>query len=317
MNKLKHFFTFLFALVIVASCTVEPYETPVSDSNTNPTNSNPNGTSGVFKVDFDGQTFTANTTQAIVNSSYVAITGVKSTGEFFQITIPSANVGTYNLTSNPSNFGLIYTMGSGQIPYLAASDSQGEFANFANYTDTAEVKISSIDVTNKKISGTFKFTGVKFANNTGTTIVTKTFTNGSFTNLPYTADVVQQPSNNTFTAKFDGVNFVPTSITGLKSSGFISIIGRRGSIENIGLSFPDNTTAGAVYNVTPFGSQRCQYIQDNTTAGIFGGTGTITIISHDVTAKRVKGTFSFTAATILPPIVSHNITEGTFDVTYL
>ncbi|WP_395056490.1 DUF6252 family protein [Flavobacterium sp.] len=317
MNKLKNIWAFilLFSAVLFFACTVEPYDGPMPTSG-DIVNNGSSSASGSFKVDFDGQTFIANTTQAIVNSSYVAITGMKSTGEFFQITIPSATVGTYTLSSNPSNFGLIYSLGSSNIPFLAASDSSGGFASFPNYTDTAKIIISSIDTVNKKISGTFKFTGVRFASGSSTTIETKVFTNGSFTNLAYTSDVVA-PVGNTFTAKMDGVDFVSTNITGIKSSGIISVIGRKGSVENIGLAFPDNTTAGTIYNISPFGSERIQYISDGTTSGIFGGTGTITIISHDVAAKRIKGTFSASVSTLLPPIVSHNITVGTFDVTYL
>ncbi|TGD59857.1 DUF6252 family protein [Flavobacterium humi] len=323
MNKLKTSFAFilLFATAFFSSCTteIEPYEGTIPGAN-NPSNPSNPSSPAVFKADFDGQTFTANTIQAIVNSDYVAITGIKSSGEFFQITIPGATVGTYTLDMTNSSsmpFGLIYSAGSGNIPYLAADDDTGDFAGFANYTDTAQIVISSIDTTNKKISGTFKFTGVRFASGSSTTIETKVFTNGVFTNLSYAADVVA-PTGNTFTAKLDGVDFVPTNITGVRTSGLIAITGRRGNIENIGLAIPDTATAGSTYTFTELDSTvRGQYILDGTATGIFGGAGTMTIISHDTTTKRIKGTFSFTASTMMPPIVTHQITAGTFDVTYL
>lgn len=302
----------IISSIFIFSCNNEPYEGPIPSTSASlpPVN-------GEFKVDFDGQTFVSNSTQAIVNSSYVSITGKKSTGEFFQITIPNAQVGAYNLQTNPVNYALIYSTGSGNIPYMAADDDTGSFANFANYTDTSQIVITNIDTVNKKISGTFKFTGVKFADNTGATVITKVFTNGSFTNLSYTPDVIVPPTNNAFFAKLDGTDFIPTNITGIKQSGLISVIGRRGSVENIALAFPDNVTDGTTFNFGPLDDERGQYIMDATTNGIFGGTGTMTIISHNPTTKKVKGTFSFVGETFLPPLLTRNITVGTFDVTYL
>lgn len=324
MNKLKNLsaFILLLATAFFSSCTteIEPYEgTLPNTGNNNPSNPSNPSSPAVFKADFDGQTFTATTIQTIVNSDYVAITGMKATGEFFQITIPGATVGTYTLdmTSTSSMpFGLIYSPGSGNVPYLAADDDTGEFASFPNYTDTAQIVISSIDTVNKKISGTFKFTGVRFVTGSSTAIETKVFTNGVFTNLSYAADVVA-PTGNTFTAKLDNVDYVPTNISGIKAGGFISVIGRRGNIENIGLSIPDNATANATYTFTELSSTaRGQYIANSTPSGIFGGAGTMTVISHNTTTKRIKGTFSFTASTMMPPIVTHAITQGTFDVAY-
>lgn len=296
-----------FALFV--SCNIEPYEGPIPSPDVPLVN-------GEFKVDFDGQTFVSSTNQAIVNSSFIAITGLKTSGEFFQITIPNGGVGAYSLNANPTGFALIYSSGSGVSPFMAASDSVGEFANFSNYTDNSQVVITNIDTFNKKISGTFKFTGVKFADNTGNSVVTKSFTNGSFTNLEYTADVATPPNTNQFFAKLDNVDFIPTNITAVKSSGKIAVIGRRGSIENIGLTFPDNVAAGTTFNFGPLDDDRGQYVQDATPAGVYSGTGTLTIVSHNLTTKRVTGTFSFTAATLIPPILSKQITVGTFDVTY-
>ncbi len=269
---------------------------------------------GVFNANFDGQTFTANSTQAIVNATTVAITGLKADGSFFQLTLLGTPiVGTYN-NINSTQLGLIYSGGTGQIPYVGASSAA--FSSYPNYTDTAELKIVSIDTANKIIKGTFKFNGGQVSPTVANQLNIKTFTNGAF-NLNYTSDV-PVATNNTFSAKLDGTSYNPTNTTGVKSSGLIAIIGRRGSVENIGLAFADNITAGTTVTFTALSSDaRGQYSIDNNPANIFGGTGSITIISHNTTTKQVKGTFSFVAATILTPIVSRTITDGTFDVTYL
>ena len=315
--------TLLTLLISFVSCTtsneaIDPtLLIPVVSTTTTIGNSN-GGTTvinvalGVFKADFDSQTFTANSTQAIVNNSTIAITGLKSDGSFFQITlVGTPTIGTFT-NSNSTQLALAYVPASGQIPYVGVPSSS--LPGYPAYTDSAELKIVSIDTANKIIKGTFKFTGAKVDPVTNQ-LTTKIFTNGEF-NLNYVADV-PAPVNNNFFAKIDGADFVPTNTTGIKTNGVISIIGRRGSVENIGLSFADTVTAGTTLTFTPLSNTRGQYILDANPLNIFGGTGSITILSHNTTTKRISGTFNFTAATILPPIVTKNITVGTFDVTYL
>ncbi len=311
----------LFSILILSSCStdIEPYEGGIPASNQTGNNSSNPTTSSVFKADFDGQTFNANSTQAIVNSDYMSITGTKSTGEFFQITIPGVAVGTYTMdspTTSAMPFGLLYSPGSGNVPFLATDDQTGPFASFPNYVDTSEIVITNIDQVNKRIVGTFKFTGARFVGTSGTSIETKVFTSGVF-NLPFTNDV-PAPAGNSFTAKLDGSNFIPTNISGVKMSGMISLIGRRGNVENIGVTVPDNITAGTTINFTAFSSNaRGQYVLNSSPTGVFGGVGSVTVTFHDPTAKRIKGTFNFVASSIIPPIVTYNITEGTFDITYM
>lgn len=311
----------VFATILFFSCQVEPVDSVLAGQANNPnpnSNSNPSSTVSEFKAFFDSQLWVANSVQAIVNTDYISITATKSSGEFFQITIPGATVGTYTLdmaSTSSTPFGMIYSRGSGNIPYMAADDDTGVFANLPNYTDTAKIVISSIDTVNKKISGTFQFTGVRFAAGGGTSIETKVFTDGVFNNLAYTADV-PAPANNNFSAKLNGVNFVPTNITGVKMSGYISVIGRKGNIENISLAIPDNVISGATYDFTAFSSTaRGQYVDAASTA--YGGDGTMTIISHNPTTKRISGTFSFNASSLIPPVTNHSVTAGTFDITYL
>lgn len=314
----------VFALISLISCTtsnevIDPaLLNPLTPATaTTPINPAP-GTGGVtvalgvFKSDFDGQTFTANSTQAIVNNTTISISGLKADGSFFQITlVGTPATGTYT-NSNSSQLALAYSSGSGQIPFVGASATS--FASYPNYTDTAELKILSIDTANKIIKGTFKFTGGQI-NPVTNQLTTKTFTNGEF-NLNYTADT-PAVSNNSFFARLDGLDYIASNVTGIKTNGKIAIIGRRGSIENISLTFDETVTAGTVVTFTPFSDSRGQYILDATPAGIFGGTGSVTIISHNTTTKKITGTFNFTAATILPPIANRTITLGTFDVTYL
>lgn len=325
LKTLLSIFVLIISLSFV-SCENEPIDSSLLTTNNTGNNTGGGNTgggntgggnttpTGVFKVSFDGQTFIASSTQAIVNNTTIALSGLKPDGSFFQITLlGTPAVGTYNNT-NSSQLGLAYSSGSGQIPYLGVSNSS--FSTYPNYTDNAELKILTIDTANRTIKGTFQFNGGQVNPTNINQLNIKNFTNGEF-NLTYTTDV-PTPTNNSFFAKLDGVNFNPTNITGLKSSGFVSIIGRRGSVENIGLSVADNITAGTTVNFSPFSSDaRGQYILDNNPMNIFGGTGSITIISHNTTTKRIKGTFNFNAETLFPPVSNRIVTEGTFDVTYL
>lgn len=290
---------------------------------TNPSSPNTSGTPGVFKVDFDGKTFVASTVQAIVNDSYISISGLKtSTGELVQITLPAPynKIGTYtweNVSIGGGTMALAYNPSSSGAASGFVASKKDSSPDFAGYTDTAKIIISKIDVANTKISGTFEFTGVRYKDpmSGSTDIETKKLTNGSFTDIPFTKDAPVTPTNNTFSAKLDGAIFTPTSIEGLIASNFISIVGRRGTVENIGLAFP-KTIAPGTYELISFGDNRGQYIKSNDpVTGMFGGDGTATIISHDKVNKKIVGTFSFTGSSLFAN-EEHKITEGSFTIYY-
>jgi len=320
MRKLKSlaFFTLFLSALSFTSCDgdIEPLDPALADS----IGDGGGSAAGVFKVDFDGSTFVATTTQAIVNADYMAITGMKAaTGQMFQITLNEAPVEgtTYtwgSFTPTESGMALAYIPATGNVPYLGASDETGTFADYPEYIDTAELTITDIDTANETITGTFKFTGVRF--NAGLTAVeTKVFTNGSF-NLSYGADVTPTPTGNSFFAKLDGADFNPTNIMGVKSMGNISLIGRRGSVENIGLTLAEDVTPGT-YTLGFGGIPSGMYVHSNTGSDVYGSdSGTVTITTHDVANKKIVGTFSFVATNPLSPSANYNITNGSFNITY-
>ncbi len=174
----------LFALVLLTSlsflfsCNNEPYEGPIPGPNAPAAN-------GELKIDFDGQTFISNVNEATIANNVVVIKGTKTSGAFFEISIPSAGIGSYSLENDPLNFKLSYSTTAGTVPFNAEDDDSGAFADFSTYSDNSQIVISTIDTVKKTISGTFKFTGVRFTDTAGTTIETKAFTSGSFTNLTY------------------------------------------------------------------------------------------------------------------------------------
>ncbi len=141
---------------------------------------------GNLSADFDGQTFVSTTETVIIDAVSMSIKAKNEVnGSYFKITLPeNPIVGTYTWAEG---FTLKYFDGIGPDAFVAAKDDSGTFANFPNYTDTAQLVILGIDKVNKRISGTFKFTGVRFTDVTHTAVETKVFTNGFFQNLAYTA----------------------------------------------------------------------------------------------------------------------------------
>jgi len=324
MSKFKYLsaFLLLFTAFTFTSCDNEPIDSNVV-INPGEDEENPGGGTGTgqFKVDFDGQTFVANITQAIVNEDYIAITGLKSsTGQMFQITIPEGGVGTYTWddfdATNPlgTSFAMIYSQGNGTSGFLSVYEDSPEFSEFPEYTDSAVIAITEINTQNKTISGTFQFTGIRFADATGDRVEIKTFTNGSFTNLSYAADT-PSPSNNTFSAKVNGANYVATNVTAIDMMGSISIIGRRGNVENISINVPNNIAPGT-YSLLFMGTYNGMYTIDNSGMGSFmSDTGSITISSHDTTNDKIIGTFNFDAGSLFSDD-EYSITNGSFNVEY-
>lgn len=323
MRLLKNYsrFLVLFLIALVSSCVYEPIDGTVES---NPDSGSSDISAG-FKAGFDGKTWIASNVQAIVNTDYISITAMKSDGSFFQITLPKAQVGTYNWSNVTTDTPLVlaYSTASGQVPFVSESDSNASISGYTDYVDTAELVITSINTTTKIISGTFKFTGVRF-DNTLTKTETKIFTKGQFsvpftTNNPTTPTTPTTPLTNKFFCKIDGTDFIPTNINAIKGLGLISIIGRKGSVENISLSLVSGITPGT-YDLEslPLGTNNiAQYNIDMTGQNIFvSDPGKVTITTHNTTTKHIVGTFQFTATSFLN-LTTHTITNGSFDVYYL
>lgn len=307
---LSVFFILFSAFFTSCSVDIEPLD-PAVDLTPDPP------ATGVLKVDFDGQTFVATTTQAVVNSTAISITGLRApNGDFIQITLPAPmnQVGTYtwdNALAANAVLGLMYS-NSGSQGYIAGPEDSGDFAEFPEYVDTATITVSEIDAENKTISGTFQFTGGRFSD--AGELETKTFTNGSFTDISFAGEIVA-PSDNSFFAKIDGTDFNPTTVTANQLTDLLYIIGKKETIENISVVVPINVAPGT-YEMDIFGDHKAIYIMDNSATGTFNSEeGTLTIITHDTANKKIKGTFNFIGTSFMTT-AEHTITEGAFEVTY-
>lgn len=278
----------------------------------------------LFKVNFNGATWTAATTRAVYASEYLSVMGIKPDGTSFMITVPYPRVGTFEFAAQQpdpnSPAGLLamaYVPGNAQSSYIADAGGWGQYSEYPEYIDTAIVNITAIDIVNKTVSGTFGFTGVRSVfdmdNPTTDEIETITFTSGEFSNVSF-AEGEAPVTNNIFTAKLDGQNFVGTTISATSFGGNINLGARRGAVESIALFFPSTITQGT-YTLSALNTYVAMYMANETPSGMFGASGGTLIISeHDTVNRKIKGTFNFTGGYMTTE--THEISDGHFDVTY-
>jgi hypothetical protein len=309
MKKIKSFsaiflmltaFTFSFL-----SCDNEPID-PAIDLGTIDTGGGTGGnTAALFKADFNGQTWTAASTLAEISNGTINIVGFKSNGQTFGFTLSGATTGTYPASQNL----LAYSDGVSQYGYLAL-----------NINDPAEnlgsLVVTNINTTAKTISGTFSFKGY-WTNTTVTNVDPIQFSNGVFTNIPYTT-TTSGTSTDLWDAKVDGTTFVETTIDVAEVSSpgvgdYYSIVASKANGDTVGLSIeqslvPGTYTMDGTFGATVSGST----LLSNTLYRNIAG-GTLTIISKSAT--RIKGTFSFSAQNF-DQTITKQITQGTFDVEY-
>ncbi|HLT49653.1 MAG TPA: DUF6252 family protein [Aequorivita sp.] len=161
------------------------------------------------------------------------------------------------------------------------------------------VTISEVNEANKTLSGTFNFNA--FLPGIDTIYVSK----GALYNVSYSGGDIVDPTNaGTFSAKVDGNQFLPITITSRNTGNTIITSGSTAN-STILISVTANVEPGE-YTLprTGFAAKYQGVNGPETTAG-----GLLNILEHDTTAKTIKGTFSFITNRT-------EITEGQFDVAY-
>lgn len=305
MNKIKYLSALLLLLgiFVLTSCDgdVEPIDSTII---LNPgSEENPGGETqvGLFKVDFDGQTFSTSSTQAYISGGSIIINAFRSNGENFGFILDGTTAGTY-----PANENFItYTPAGSEYGFSADHPTDSNF-------DTGSIVITSVNTTNKTISGTFHFKGY-WSDFDNETVPPKDFANGVFTNLPYTST---NPTSDSFFAKVNGLEFVDNDIfTAESSSGtqeFISISAMNAADEEITVSVNSSLAVGTYpLNATPNNNVNVVYTLPTSDFGTRASIGNVTI--SEKTSTRIKGTFT---ATVTIEGVAYRITEGAFDVEY-
>lgn len=254
----------------------------------------------VFKADFSGNTWTATTAQALVSGNYITISGVKANGEGFGLLVEATATGTY-----PANTNLLaYTPAGSEYGYWST--------NFDNPEEnTGSITISSIDMVNHTLSGTFNFKGY-WSDTTTTSILPVQFTNGVFQNIPF---ITQDQTGDTFYAKVGGVEFVDTDIWTAEffvgSQSWLDIAAQDIDGNSINVSVRSNVGTGTYQITGNVAVDSAQGVYSLGATDYDSVSGSVTITSK--TATRIKGTFSFVGS---DGNTTKSITEGAFDVEY-
>jgi Family of unknown function (DUF6252) len=295
MKNIKLFLLSLFTIFII-SCDNEPIDPALNSQVNNPNDPN-NPIAGVFKVTFDGQTFQTSNVQCVLQNGILEMGATRTpNNDSFAFIIDGAAVGTFPAKEH----GLIYQTDDSDYGFWSLN------INDPN-EDLGSVVITNIDMVNKKISGTFNYKG--YWSETST-VLSKNFTNGSFTNISF---LTQAPTNDVFSANINAATFSnPTIIVALSMSGgvdYISINANRAN-DRIVLSIKETLGVGN-YTITGGISDdvKANYSITNPLYNQNANFGLVTITEK--TTTRIKGTFNFTTPNTPIPYI---INSGNFDV---
>lgn len=292
MKKLRFLSAFivLFTAIGFVSCDSEPVDPLLIDQQPQPG-------PAVFQVDFSGETFVADETQAVIADGLIAIGGVMGT-EQVSIVIPGTTTGTY----------------SGEevlMAYHPTLDSEYQYWNVdEDLNATGSVTITSINTVNKTISGTFNFTG--HWSNTDENLPSIAFTNGTFQNIPYTEEVTEPSEDEFITAVVNGVEKNYSVIVAAGAGDMLTFSGTILSpMSSVQFMISGGITPGT-YSLSDedFENPKAIYKDDSSEWPYASESGSLVITSND--GEYIEGTFSFDASDGEGNTVE--VTEGEFRV---
>lgn len=158
---------FLLLALTFTSCENEPIDSAI---NLDPVD--PPVLPATFRVNFDGQTYIATQFNAVMNDGVLSIAAYKGTQlESFTLSINGITEGVY-----PTNVNTVsYSSGTGNPLYQSFNPDDLTF-------NTGQVLITDVNESAQTVSGTFSCTAYYVD---GSTVLTKSFTNGVFTNIRY------------------------------------------------------------------------------------------------------------------------------------
>lgn len=293
------------SVVFITSCQKE-----VDFDPTNPTNPNPPAVSGNFKAKINGMQWIADKAAGASRfGGLINLTGYGKDRKILTITLTDSGVHKYILSDVTINAAAL--IDSNDANPFAFTTNQGDYPT----TSGGEVNITAIDTAKKTISGTFAFKLFRDDDS-----AKKAVTEGSFTNLVYATSLPPSSALDTFKVKIDGTSWTPYSVTGIAVPIFNQIAVNATDAtggKTVGLAFPNTITPGSYtfdfYGATYMG----QYNPDtNPMHSKAGMSGTLTILEHNTTTRRIRGNFNFRAEELSTPANFANISEGYFSVKY-
>lgn len=274
---------------------------------------------GKLQADIDGVRWVANGT---VKATYSAA-DTNGLPPYFTISATSTDGRTLV-------FGGVDSIVRAKVYDMYAIDTSF-FVNAANYSDSSSTtkgaftsqdsilifgtkvgsfSITSFDASKKTISGSFSF---KVGRDSDSSI--KTFTNGTFTNVPYT--IASNPGSqgtDSFHVKindtlFNAYNIVPGVGAGAVAINGVDSLGNK----TVAVSFPQTIAPGS-YIFDMLTRSAIYSIGTSVAYPVTAGTGSLQILENNSVSKRVRANFSFVGKRAGVTGDSARLTEGYFSV---
>ena len=167
-----------------------------------------------------------------------------------------------------------------------------------NPEGSGEVIITERNTSINAISGTFNFSAMVAG------VDTVSVHNGVFYEVRYAGGNGNDPNDGTLVANVDGTPLSPSSVNAADSGDSIVILASNAN-SSIFIKVPIDVATGS-YDLPESGfsaKYTLNSVEESATSG------TIVIISHDISAKTLVGTFFFTTQ-------NHVVEEGQFNILY-
>ena len=285
---------------------------------------------GGFRADIGFNRFTADAAVGTLSTSNVlTITGsILETGESIVLIVGNPDIGTFNLTAG------LGTDNSASYFETATSNS---YVSLGTSGASGQLNITEFDIENLKITGTFSFTGTRFATDaTGNPILDaagnpviedEEITNGIFNKISFTNEDQGgggTPINDVFFAKVDGVDFdsesVTTTLNDVAGVSVVKIVAVNEEGEILRIDIPEDLGLGTYDMLALSDGTKLIGLYNPASIGenLTSNPGKITITRFNTFTGIIEATFNFTATDPLEldPTIAE-ITEGNFKVDYI
>lgn len=268
---------------------------------------NPQAVTGNFKAKINGEQWVANKmTSGTRLLGLINVTGLSNDKKMLTITLTDSGAHTYTLDQNSMNAAAY--IDSNLANKNAFTTNQGLQHGDAGGT----VTITNIDATNKKISGTFNFK--VFRQEDGQQRV---FTEGSFTDLSYVTSLPPTGAGDTLRVKVNGTLWNATVVFGANQMNMLTVSGTDATISrSIGFQLPPTITPGSYPFDIMSGIIGAYNPDTDPNHSKLAVSGTLQILEHNTTTKRLRANFNFVGAEILNPLNTVTLTEGYFSLKY-
>lgn len=288
--KKTNYILLAIALSLILSCSNDESEKEIA----------PEG-SMIAKI--EGSSWKSEQAAAVIFNDAISIVGTDGDDNGIELSVLTSNVaGTYMVKGTETSLpdALVSYTPSGEIAYFSSY--------FPEAVTVGKMIITEIDEVNKTISGTFECKVKRLVPEEKELEIKE----GSFTRIPYTSDA-SAPTDNTFSAKVDGINFGATIIGGVKAFNTITLNATNGT-KGIAISLPATVTTGS-HN---FGGISDDYYATYLSGSTYyqSTSGSVNITKHDTAAKLIEGTFSFAAELFPAGGGSVSVTAGAFSISY-